>query len=107
MKIYIAGKITGLASEEAYELFDSAENVIAIAGHKPLNPMKLVDQAEGRHYNEYLLDALRVMMLSADAVYFLENWIDSKGARIEFAIANELDMTIYTSFDEMPKAEEV
>ena len=69
--------------------------------------MKLVDQAEGRAYNEYLLDALRVMMPEAEAVYFMDNWIDSKGARIEFAIANELDMTIYTSFDEVPKAEEV
>lgn len=104
MKIYIAGKITGIEAE-AYELFLQAENAICHAGHVPLNPMKRVDQEPGRDYNEYLLDALRVMMLEADAVLFLDNWIDSKGARIEFAIANELDMTIYSALDEVPIAQ--
>jgi len=102
MKIYLAGKITGLPHEEASALFGQAEHEIARAGHTPLNPLTRVDQTEGRTYNEYLLDALRIMMLEAEAVYFLDNWIDSKGDRIEFAIANETDMTIYRHLDEMP-----
>lgn len=102
MKIYIAGKITGLHYEEAESLFIHTATAIEKAGHTPLNPMALVDQTPGRTYNEYLLDALRVMMLEAEAVYFLDNWIDSTGARIEFAIANELDMTIYRALDELP-----
>ena len=103
-RIYIAGKITGMDETDAYESFVAAENVIRKAGHEPLNPMRLVDQTPGRTYNEYLFDALRVLMFDAEAVYFLDNWIDSKGARIEFEIAKELEMAIYTSFDEIPVA---
>lgn len=103
-RIYIAGKITHLDPAEAYELFLQAENVICNAGHVPLHPMKLVDQTPGRTYNEYLLDALKVMMLEADAVYFLDNAAESKGARIERFIATELGMPQSFSFDEIPVA---
>lgn len=34
-----------------------------------------VDQTDGRQYNEYLLDAIK-LMLDADAVYMLANWKD-------------------------------
>ena len=95
MKIYIAGKITGLDEDVAFAEFEAAEGLIASLGHEPLNPMKLVDQSLGREYEEYLLDALRIVLIDATAVYFLPNWMDSFGARIEHAIATERLMPIY------------
>lgn len=95
MKIYTAGKISGLDEDEAFRLFEEAERLLIVAGHTPLNPMRLVDQTEGREYEEYLLDALRVMLVDAEALYMLENWHDSRGARIEYLIARELGKPIY------------
>jgi len=107
MKIYIAGPITDLDPAVAYEAFLKAENAICHAGHVPLNPMKLVDQTSGRLYNEYLLDALAVMMLQADAVYLMDNWTDSKGAQVENAICAILGIRRFNALDEIPKNEEV
>jgi len=102
MRIYIAGKITGLTFEEAESAFMFAEGVLERAGHTPLNPMRLVDQSEGRRYEEYLSDALRIMIVDAEAVYFLNNWNQSRGAKIEHATARALGMPLYHSFDEVP-----
>ncbi len=101
-RIYIAGKITGLSGEEAEVNFMWAEMLIEKAGHTPLNPLKLVDQAEGREYGEYLLDALRVVLLDAEALFMLDNWPDSKGARIELAIAHVMDLPVYYKASELP-----
>lgn len=98
MNIYIAGKITDLDEAEAHELFSAAENLVCHFEHTPLNPMKLVDQTPGRKYGEYLADALQILLTQADAVYFLENWTLSKGAKIEHKIARELDLPIWYHF---------
>lgn len=102
MKLYVAGKISGLDEDEAFRLFEEAERLLIAAGHTPLNPMKLVDQAEGREYEEYLLDALRVMILDCEGVYFLSNWQDSFGARIEHAIAVEMKTPRFYAASELP-----
>ena len=102
MKIYIAGKITGLAETEAYERFLGAENLLMHCGHTPLNPMRMVDQTPGREYGEYLADALQIMLTQAEAVYFLDNAIESRGARIECYIATELEMPMFYEGQDIP-----
>lgn len=104
MKIYIAGKITGLDPARAATMFAAAEHLIHNLGHEPLNPMRLVDQTEGRPYNNYLHDALR-HLLRADAVYMLPNWLGSTGARIEQHMALELKMPIYLHMSEIKQEE--
>lgn len=71
-------------------------------GHTPLNPMRMVDQTPGREYGEYLVDALQIMLTQAEAVYFLDNAHDSKGARIERFIAAELKMPQYFKTEDIP-----
>ena len=44
MKIYIAGKITGLPLAEAYSKFETAEIMLQAIGYKTINPMKLPPQ---------------------------------------------------------------
>jgi len=106
MKIYIAGAITGLSGEEAEANFMWAEMLIERAGHTPLNPLKLVDQAEGRSYMAYLLDALRIVDEQAEAIYFLPNWHDSWGAVKELAFAKHEGLPVYFAGDELPRAED-
>lgn len=95
MKLYIAGRITGLEYEEAESMFMMAETMIEKLGHEPLNPLALVDQDPDRTYEDYLLDALEIVLCSAEAMYMLPNWRDSLGARIEHAIAVEKCLPIY------------
>lgn len=94
-RIYIAGKITGLDLEDAFRTFEAAEVGIRERGHEPLNPMKLVDQDPDRFWAEDMLDAIEIVLVRAQAVYMLSNWRDSKGARIEHAIAEQLGLPIY------------
>jgi len=95
LAIYLAGPITGLDEAEAFEAFALAERFITDKGHEPLNPMKLVDQAGDRAYEEYLLDALEIVLTSAQALYMLDGWRSSLGARIEHAIAVEKKLPIF------------
>lgn len=104
MKIYIAGKITGLDHDEAFAAFEEAERQIIAAGHEPLNPMKLVDQTPGRRYEEYLADALRVMLVEGEAVKMIEGWTGSRGASIEHKIAYTLDIPVFYARDPLPAA---
>lgn len=105
MKIYIAGKITGLDYETAESEFIFAEGTIERLGHEPLNPMKLVDQDDERTYEDQLLDALEIVLVDAQALYMLPNWRDSKGARIEHAIAEILGREIFYAASQIPSTE--
>lgn len=77
MKIYIAGKITGDPYYKAK--FARAAADIADAGHTPINPAM---QPEGMSNADYMRVSF-AQLDSADAVAFLPDWEDSKGARIE------------------------
>lgn len=94
MKIYISGQITGLDSQEARAKFDEAERILIEKGYSPVNPMKLNVAIEGKTWEEYMLDDLR-LLFDCDAIYLLDNWQASKGARIEYHIAQEMGMIIH------------
>lgn len=76
-KIYIAGKITGC---EAYKTkffwcaarFDSNEYIV-------LNPAELPASMTNSDYMRICFS----MIDSADVVYFMKDWKDSKGATLE------------------------
>jgi hypothetical protein len=107
MKLYIAGKITGLHPSIAADWFEKAGRYLEGLGHEALDPMKLVDQAEGRCYEDYLLEALEIVLCRADALYMLPNWRDSLGARIEHAIAVEKGMPIFYAESLVPECGDV
>jgi hypothetical protein len=93
MKIYISGKITGLEYDEAFAMFEAAEVVLAKLGHEPVNPMKKVSEQEGKSWSEYMKEDIPIL-LECDAIYLLNNWGDSKGARLEKIVAEELGMLV-------------
>lgn len=79
--------------KEAKANFDKAEALLLEKGFKPLNPMKVNPPLSGKQWKEYILDDI-VQLFNCDSIYLLDNWQDSKGARIEHFIAQELGMMI-------------
>lgn len=112
MRIYISGKITGLPPEIVSETFtlgeQDAEERYKHLTHTGMNieivnPIKL-DHSYAKSLEEkgftqeqvwhiYMSKCIEAL-LTCNAVYMLKNWGDSRGARIEYAIAKELGLTI-------------
>ena len=92
MKVYISGKITGLEYQEAYKIFEDAEKEVKNMGGVPVNPMKLEHKPNADWYDFMEKDIAE--LLRCEGIYMLENWGNSKGARIEYNIAREMDLKI-------------
>ena len=93
MKIYISGQISNLPKSEALKHFGHAENLLKSKGHKTVNPLTH-GHNNGGTWEEYMLEDIR-LLFQCQAIYMLPNWEFSKGARIEHAIATELNIPIY------------
>ena len=87
--IYISGKITGMEATAA-ALFEKAEAEIIAMGCTPVNPLKLEHKHNGT-CGEYMREDIKYLLL-CDAIYFLPNWGDSPGARLEYQIAAGMDL---------------
>jgi hypothetical protein len=85
MKIYISGKITGLPFDEVAEKFNEAERCLAAKGFEVLSPLK-TGMPCGLPWESYIAIDI-ILLMGCDAVYFLPDWIHSKGATIENTIA--------------------
>ena len=80
-KVYIAGKITG--DKDFKSKFGTAQKLFEEAGHAVLNPAELPG---GMNPGDYMRICLS-MVDSADIVYFMQSFKDSKGAQIELRYA--------------------
>lgn len=101
MKIYIAGPMTGIPKFN-YPAFMLAEVELQSRGYEVLNPAR-INEVHNPERNEqdwkwYMRHAIR-MVLDADAISLLKGWEDSKGARLERTIANNLDLHIRLHHD--------
>jgi hypothetical protein len=85
-KIYIAGPMTGLP-EYNYPKFYEIESLLREIGYSFIfNPAEIANGETGRHYSYYIRESLK-MISKADAVVFLNDWENSKGANLEFHAA--------------------
>ena len=95
--IYISGKITG--TEDYEERFRKAEMNLSKRGFIVLNPVRTGKWLE-RHlapkiptWVEYMKQDIKAMM-SADCIYMLKGYRESKGARLELFLAKILKYEI-------------
>lgn len=85
MKIYISGKITGLPYDEAAAFFNRAKSFLLAKGFEVVNPMELPHN-HNKTWLNYMLEDLNALA-SCEAIYMLNNWTQSKGAKVEHDLA--------------------
>jgi hypothetical protein len=99
MKIYVAGKITGEDREKCIYKFGYASSTLRKQGHKVINPKELLKSMESQNfdYEDFMVMCFAAIDL-CDAVYMLEDWPESPGARREHEYAlNKGKQVIYQS----------
>lgn len=97
-KVYIGGKMTGMTKEESQALFNRAEAALKLVGYKVVNPWKI---RVPKYYSGQLLRSLKELA-KCDAIFLLENWTDSNGAKCEYWFAKGMGLEIMfedTNFD--------
>ena len=92
-KCYISGKISGLPYREVLSFFHKAENIVLDAGMAPVSPTKLCQYDDAKKWEDYMLIDIEALF-KCQHIYMLNNWEDSRGARIEHNIAKEIGLTI-------------
>jgi adenine specific DNA methylase Mod len=91
-RIYISGKITGLPLAEAESRFQVAETQLQQIGYSVINPLK-IDHEHDKSWKNFMIHDIKALF-DCTAIYMLNNWKQSAGARIEHAIAVESGMKI-------------
>ena len=92
MKIYIAGKITGLPIEVSFAAFEKAEQYLVSEGHEPVNPMKLPHD-HGRTWAEYMRECFDALN-TCEAIYMMPGYVNSIGACAEHEVARSLGLKV-------------
>lgn len=95
MKVYISGKITGLDIDVAREKFQVDEDHLHSLGYEVVNPIKITGQ-DGETWRECMSECLDEL-LYCDAILMQPDWGESRGARLEYVMARELDLKILFS----------
>lgn len=95
MKVYISGKITGDAGYK--QKFKNAQNILESAGFEIFNPAE--QEEPGKSWDWYMKRDIKELM-DCDAIYLLKDWEDSEGARLEYYIAQKLEMKIFREVEQ-------
>ncbi len=94
-KVYIAGKITGLRYIDALEKFTDAEKKLTALGFQVVNPMNVVTDPKV-DWKLAMRECIKSMMRECDTIFLLPDWVHSKGAQLEYEIANQLQFKLLT-----------
>ena len=97
--VYISGAITGnenaeesfrLAEEKLRKLFPKAEVYNPLEKAKELTKSFNFGKPKWSDYMKYVLQ----LLMKSDCAYFLKGWTNSKGALLEHALCEQLDIKI-------------
>ncbi len=78
---------------EVRQRFADAAALLDAIGFEAVNPLNNGLEA-GAGWKEHMTADIR-MLLDCDAIYMMDNWMESKGASIEYDIANRLNMDVW------------
>lgn len=92
MKIYISGKISGTDLTETRKRFAAVAKAMKRLGVEPVNPLEN-GLSEHDTWKAHMLKDIAAL-LQCKAIYMLQGWQESKGARIEYCIATEIGLHI-------------
>ncbi len=91
MKVYISGAMTGMP-EYNYPAFFAAEEMLKEQGYDVVNPARS-GVREGWCWGDYVREDLK-WLVECDKIAMIPGWENSKGARLERHIAQNLEMPI-------------
>lgn len=102
MRIYVSGPISGTDLQETRGKFRGVEYFAKACGHQVVNPMHMGDW--GLSWKLYLALA-KVIICSGeiDAMYVMPGWSWSKGCRLEVKWAQENNIPVHYTTDELWK----
>lgn len=92
MTVYIAGPMTGYP-EANYPAFAYAATVLRSQGRDVRSPHEVDTGGQERTWEWYMRRTLQ-MMLDCDEVVLLPGWKESRGARLEKRVAEQLGMPV-------------
>lgn len=89
--VYISGKMTGVEDYNKPK-FDRAKALLESKGYEVLSPADLGAE-ESFEWHDYMRVDIALLAMR-DAIYLLDDWRDSKGARAELDVARALKLEI-------------
>jgi nucleoside 2-deoxyribosyltransferase len=96
--IYVSGPVT--KNKNATEQFEEADKFLRKRGHIPLNPIR-IDAPHPLKMGKWLYYMRKSveLLMKSDALFLLDGWEKSDGARIEFDLCIKLGIPIYFNCD--------
>jgi hypothetical protein len=94
-KVYLAGKMSGANYLNTFEKFIRAENRLCRLGFQVVNPMNLVKNPSANR-NLTIRICLGTMLEQCDTIFMLPDWKTSRGARLAYENANQLEFYLLT-----------
>lgn len=91
MIVYISGQMSGKENHE--NDFKEAECWLRLKGHIPINPSCLNSVLPFERYSQFMAVDFKLIDLS-EAIFMLDGWQNSKGAKSELAYAKSLNKKI-------------
>ena len=91
MKVYIAGKVSGLPVGETFIKFAQAEMWLREKGHETVNPLRL---CSSKWTWEQCMRVCIPELMKCDAICLLHDWAESRGAVWEYHDAQMLKMPV-------------
>jgi uncharacterized protein DUF4406 len=102
VRVYIAGPINGVLDGNK-QAFKQRATELEEQGHEPVNPWEVPVEHDGpctgdptidpvHGYGCFMRKDLQALM-TCDGISFLEGWENSRGAKVEHAVAEILGMT--------------
>ncbi len=96
--ISLGGTLSAIQISANLDAFYQAEPVVAALGYEPVNPVALHGSDLGPSTTEaswsYYVRKDIKHLVDCDAIYLMKNWEQSRGARLEKHIADELGMEV-------------